>query len=193
MTTSRISNLRDALGGPHPLAAKKVKDHLDRYQIAFIRHSPFAVLATSDGDGNCDASPRGGQPGFCRVLDERTLLLPDIGGNRLFQSYENLESNPKAGFVFMIPGMEVTVRVNGRATVIEREEVEAAGADGAVHAPDDNAGLVQGMRLDIDEAYFHCPRSLTFGAVWSPELIETNAARSIKALADADPPSETPA
>ena len=183
---SRIDRLRETLGGPHPLAAKKVKDHLDKYQIGFIRHSPFAVMATSNSEGDCDASPRGGQPGFCQVVDERTLLMPDIGGNRLFQSYENFESNLKAGLVFVIPGFDVTVRVNGRVIVIEKDEVAAAGANGAVFEADDNAGLIQGFRLSIDEAYFHCPRSLTFGAVWKPEEILSNAGRSIAQLAAED-------
>lgn len=183
---SRIDALRETLGGPHPLAAKKVKDHLDRYQVGFIRHSPFAVMATSNSDGDCDASPRGGRPGFCEVVDTRTLLMPDIGGNRLFQSYENFESNPKAGLVFMITGIEVTLRVNGRVAVIEKEEVTAGGADGAVFDADDNAHLIQGFRMSIDEAYFHCPRSLTFGAVWNPEKITDNASRSIAQLAAED-------
>lgn len=186
MEDSRIDALRETLGGPHPLAAKKVKDHLDDYQIGFVHNAPFAVLATSDAEGNCDASPRGGHPGFCQVLDPRTLLIPDVGGNRLFQSYQNMEGNPKAGLLFMIPGIEVTVRVNGRVEVIEADDVRADGADGAVHAPDDNAGLVQGFRLHVDEAYFHCPRSFSFGAVWDREVIEANEGKSIAKLAKSE-------
>ena len=182
--TSRIAALREELGGPHPLAAKKVKDHLDDYQMGFIRNAPIAVMASANGDGDCDASPKGGKPGFCRILDPRTLLIPDVGGNRLFQSFENFETNPKAGFVFMIPGMDVTVRVNGRVEVLEPDDAAAAGADADVHSPDDNATLVQGFKLHVDEAYFHCPRSFGFGDVWNPETISSNAARSIKQLAE---------
>jgi len=81
---SRIDALRTELGGAHPIAAKKVKDHLEPYVRAFIENSPFAVMSSSNSSGDCDASPKGGEPGFVKVLDDRTLLIPDIGGNRLF-------------------------------------------------------------------------------------------------------------
>ena len=101
---SRIDNLRAELGGAHPLAATKVKDYLEPYVRAFIEHSPFAVMASSNANGDCDASPKGGKPGFIKVIDDRTLLIPDVGGNRLFQSFQNFESNPKAGFIFIDSG-----------------------------------------------------------------------------------------
>lgn len=179
---SRIDTLRDDLGGPHPAAAKKVKDHLEPLLQAFIRRSPFAVLASASADGDCDASPKGGRPGFIKVVDERTLLIPDVGGNRLFQSFQNFESNPKAGLVFMIPGMEVTVRVNGRVRVVEPAELETLGAAPEVSWTDDNAVLVQGILLTVDEAYFHCPRSFKFADLWSTETIEANGKLSLKDL-----------
>ncbi len=179
---SRIDALRVELGGAHPLAEKKVKPFLEPYVRAFIEHSPFAVMSSSNADGDCDASPKGGEPGFVKVIDDRTLLIPDVGGNRLFQSYQNFESNPKAGFLFMIPGMDVTVRVNGRIRVVDGDEMKARGMVPQVHNPDANAGLIQGIRLDIDEAYFHCPRSFQFGEVWNADTIATNRARSLKDL-----------
>ncbi|MEM7081018.1 MAG: pyridoxamine 5'-phosphate oxidase family protein [Pseudomonadota bacterium] len=179
---SRIAAMREEMGGAHPLAAKKVKDHLEPYLAAFIENASFAVMASADADGNCDASPKGGHPGFVRVVDERTLFIPDVGGNRLFQSFENFESNAKAGFVFMIPGMEVTARVNGRVNIIEATDVAARGIDVEVHHPDDNAIMVQGIELSIDEAYFHCPRSMQFADLWNTEVIDTNKARSLKSL-----------
>jgi predicted pyridoxine 5'-phosphate oxidase superfamily flavin-nucleotide-binding protein len=179
---SRIDALRTELGGAHPLAATKVKPHLEPYVRAFIERSPFAVMASSNAEGDCDASPKGGLPGFVKVLDARTLLVPDIGGNRLFQSFQNFESNPKAGFLFMIPGMDVTVRVNGRVRVVDRADLEARGVAPEVLNPDGNAGLVQGLLLDVDEAYFHCPRSFQFAALWNTEAIAVNAKKSIKDL-----------
>lgn len=178
---SRVDQLRDDLGGPHPLAVNKVKDHLEPLVQAFIARSPFAVLASSNADGDCDASPKGGLPGFIKVLDERTLLIPDIGGNRLFQSYQNFESNPKAGLVFMIPGFEVTVRVNGRVQVIESEELQ--GLQPEVGWSDANAGLVQGLKLSVDEAYLHCPRAFKFANLWNSETIGGNSKLSLKDLA----------
>ena len=116
---SRIANMRDERG-VHPLAENKVKDFLEPYVQAFIENSPFVVVASSNSEGDCDASPKGGKPGFIKIIDDRTLMMPDIGGNNLFQSFENYESNAKIGLVFMIPGMDTTVRVNGRVTVVER-------------------------------------------------------------------------
>ncbi|MEM9621683.1 MAG: pyridoxamine 5'-phosphate oxidase family protein [Pseudomonadota bacterium] len=176
---SRIAQMREQLGGAHPLAANKVKDHLEPYVRAFIESASFAVMASADDQGNCDASPKGGKPGFVQVVDERTLFIPDVGGNRLFQSFENFESNPKAGFVFMIPGMEVTARVNGRVQIVEREDCNVV-VD--VHNADDNAVLIQGIELSVDEAYFHCPRSMQFADLWNEDTIQSNRQRSIASL-----------
>lgn len=179
---SRIDALRIELGGAHPVAEKKVKDHLEPYVQAFIEQAPFAVMASSNSNGDCDTSPKGGLPGFVKVLDERTLLIPDIGGNRLFQSYQNFESNPKAGFLFMIPGMDVTVRVNGRVRVVEPDELKTMGIKPELLNPDGNAGLIQGLVLEVDEAYFHCPRSFQFAELWNTDTIAANRKRSIKDL-----------
>ncbi len=188
---SRIDALRDAMGGAHELAVNKVKDHLEPYVQAFIENSPFAILSSADAEGNCDASPKGGLPGFIKVVDERTLLVPDIGGNRLFQTYQNFESNPRAGLLFMIPGMNVTVRVNGRVSLMEPDRLAERHIEPELSWKDENSGLVQGILLDIDEAYFHCPRSMQFADLWNTETIETNAAISLKSLKKKDGPSLT--
>lgn len=179
---SRINQLRDDLGGPHPAAATKVKDHLEPNVQAFIRKAPFAVMASASADGDCDASPKGGLPGFIKIVDERTLLIPDVGGNRLFQGYQNFESNPKAGLVFMIPGVETTARVNGRVRVVQGEELAGFVAAAEVSWSDANARLIQGLLLTVDEAYFHCPRSFKFADLWNAEVIAGNASRSLKEL-----------
>lgn len=181
---SRIDQLREELGGAHPMAAKKVKDHMDPYVQGFIKHSPFAVMASSDADGNCDASPKGGHPGWIKVVDDKTLLIPDIGGNNLFQTYHNFESNPKVGLVFMIPGMDVTSRVNGHIELVEQSQMDERGIEPELHNPDNNSGLVQGILLHVDEAYFHCPRSFQFAKLWDTEQIEGNAELSIKSMAE---------
>ena len=179
---SRIDQLRESLGGAHELAVDKVKDHLEPYVQAFIENAPFAILSTADADGNCDASPKGGLPGFIKVIDERTLLVPDIGGNRLFQSYQNFESNPKAGLLFMIPGLNVTARVNGRVQLLEPGDLQARGINPELSWSDDNSGLIQGIVLHIDEAYFHCPRSMQFADLWNTDTITDNASISLKSL-----------
>ncbi len=179
---SRIDALRSDLGGPHPQAAIKIRDYLPPRIQAFIRNSPFAVMASADAEGNCDASPKGGLPGFIKVLDERTLLIPDIGGNRLFQSYHNFESNPRAALIFMIPGTESTVRVNGRVQIVDAHDLAGRGIVPELHEADDNSGLIQGLTLSVDEAYFHCPRAFKFAALWDTDVIRANARRSLEDL-----------
>ena len=124
---SRIANMRDERG-VHPLAENKVKDFLEPYVQAFIENSPFVVVASSNSEGDCDASPKGGKPGFIKIIDDRTLMMPDIGGNNLFQSFENYESNAKIGLVFMIPGMDTTVLSESMAVLRLWKEMSLLGS-----------------------------------------------------------------
>ena len=80
-------------------------------------------MATSNGQGDCDASPKGGMPGFVKVLNDKQLFIPDVAGNKLFHGYGNIETNPKAGFIFFIPGHNQTVRVNGKVRVVDGPEL----------------------------------------------------------------------
>jgi predicted pyridoxine 5'-phosphate oxidase superfamily flavin-nucleotide-binding protein len=114
----------EAFGYPKDRAVTKLKPHMTEYVQEFVKHSPFAVMATSNAAGQCDASPKGGMPGFVRVLDEKHLLFPDVAGNKLFQSYKNVDSNPHIGLLFMIPGMNDTVRVNGKVTIVDKEDLD---------------------------------------------------------------------
>jgi len=152
---------------------KKIFPKLNPMIQEFVRAAPFAVLSTADGEGNCDASPKGGMPGFVKVIDEHRLLLPDVAGNRLFQSYENLETNPKAALLFFVPGCDWTVRVNGRASVVEKSDGRLAGIDPEVFEHDDNTKILQGILLEVDEAYAQCPRAFTFSKLWDVERIES--------------------
>ena len=178
---SRIAKLRDERG-VHPLAENKVKDVLEPYVQAFIENSPFVVVASSNSEGDCDASPKGGKPGFVKIIDDRTLMMPDIGGNNLFQSFENYETNAKIGLVFMIPGMDTTVRVNGRVTVVEKDELVGKFGKPELYWSDDNANFVQATVIYVDEAYFHCPRSFKFANLWDPNTIKSNSSKSIASL-----------
>jgi predicted pyridoxine 5'-phosphate oxidase superfamily flavin-nucleotide-binding protein len=136
------------------------------------------VLSSADASGNCDASPKGGKPGFVKVIDDRHLVLPDVKGNRLFQSYENVDTNPHVALLFMIPGINSTARVNGAAEVIDLSTLGERGITIEVHAPDDNAALQQGLLITVEEAYGQCPRALSFGGLWDTEAISENAATS---------------
>jgi hypothetical protein len=182
MTMGRLENIRSESGGIHPLAENKVKDYLEPYVRGFIESSPFVVVASSNADGDCDASPKGGKPGFVKIIDERTLMMPDIGGNNLFQSFENYESNAKIGLIFMIPGMDTTVRVNGRVTVVDKESFTQRVAAPELYWSDKNARFVQATIIQIDQAYFHCPRSFKFASLWDTETIQANSQRSITSL-----------
>ena len=118
------SRFNDQFGDMSPRSKDKVKGEMSEFVQAFIAASPFVVMATADPDGNCDASPKGGKPGFVKVIDRGRLLLPDVAGNRLFQSYQNMDDNPHVGLLFMIPGLNDTVRINGTVSIVDREELE---------------------------------------------------------------------
>ena len=162
-------------GYPAERTAGKVKSAMAGWIQEFIRHSPFCVLATSSADGDCDASPKGGKPGFVKVLNDKQLFIPDVAGNKLFHGYSNIESNPKAGLIFFIPGHNNTVRVNGRVRVIDRSELTDVQLE--VHNPDDKAVVLQGLLLDVEESYSHCPRALKFSSLWDINEISRNIAK----------------
>ena len=167
--SNRIDHLRSKYGSPSERSSKKVQPYLTAEIIEFIQRSPFAVLASSDSKGNCDASPRGGLPGFVKVLSDTQLFIPDIKGNKLFQSFGNFESNPKAGMIFFIPGDKRMVRVNGRVAIVEKEKMASIWDQLEVVNEDETSMLIQGFTLDVDEAYSHCPRALQFSDLWSLE------------------------
>ncbi len=161
-------------GEPSERARRKVADRMDPYVQEFVRHACFAVLSTADSSGRCDASPRGGHPGFVKVLDDRRLLLPDVRGNKLFQSYANIDANPNVGLVFFIPGVDYTARINGRARVVDEEALKARGISMEIFNPDDEAALLQGLLIEVEESYPHCPRALKFSRLWDEGVIAAN-------------------
>jgi uncharacterized protein len=176
-TTAR-SNMenkyQNKFGYPAERIKGKVKPVMAAWIQDFIRRSPFCVLATSNANGDCDASPKGGKPGFVKVLNDKQLFIPDVAGNKLFHGYANIESNSKAGLIFFIPGHNSTVRVNGNVTVIDRSELPNVQLE--VHDPDEKAEVLQGLLLDVEESYSHCPRALKFSRLWDVEEISKNIA-----------------
>ncbi len=164
----------DKFGHPAERTRGKVKSYMAGWIQDFIRHSPFCVVATSNDNGDCDASPKGGKPGFIKVLNDKQLFIPDVAGNKLFHGYGNIESNPKAGLVFFIPGHHSTVRVNGTVKVIDASEMKDIELE--VHNPDERAKVLQGLLLDVEEAYSHCPRALRFANLWDIDTIAKHIA-----------------
>jgi PPOX class probable FMN-dependent enzyme len=154
--------LRETLGEPADVVKAKINDRLNELTRQFVERSPFLCLATSAADGTCDVSPRGDPAGFVKVLDERTLLLPDRPGNRLADSFRNVLENPHVALIFVIPGISDTFRVNGRATIVEDPELLAPCAvEGKVPT--------LGLLIEVDEAYTHCPKAFLRARLWDPE------------------------
>lgn len=153
--------LRSLLGDPLPIIRSKVTDRLNETTRVFIERSPFVCLATSDAAGHCDVSPRGDAAGFVRILDDRTLLLPERPGNRLADSLTNIVRNPRVGLLFILPGVGDTFRVNGRATLT---------TDAALLAPSTIEGKPPrlGILVDIETAYTHCPKAFLRSKLWDP-------------------------
>jgi hypothetical protein len=175
VTSTFDNRFTQQFGVPSERAQTKVKGFLTDAVKEFIAQSPFLVMATADADGNCDASPKGGTPGFVQILDDQRLLIPDVAGNKLFQSYLNVTANPCVGLIFFIPGDNGTVRVNGRVSIVSKEELDARGIVLSVKNPDDSAKMLQGLVIEVDEAYTHCPRALKFADLWNVEAIRRNS------------------
>jgi PPOX class probable FMN-dependent enzyme len=154
-------SLRALIGEPAPLTCAKIVDRLTPLTRLFIERAPFMCLATSDDRGRCDVSPRGDPPGFVRILDERTLLVPERPGNRLADSLTNILKNPRVGMIFIIPGITDTFRVNGRATLT---------TDAALLEPSTVEGKVPklGILVDIEEAYTQCSKAFLRSKLWEP-------------------------
>jgi uncharacterized protein len=180
-------------GVPLERIQTKVKDFLPEPVKAFIAESPFLVMSTSDRQGRCDASPKGGEPGFVRILDDHHLLLPDVAGNKLFQSYLNMDENPHVGLVFFIPGISEVVRVNGRVTIVSREALDGHQVERSMYNPDGDRAVQQGIVIEVEEAYTHCPRAMNYSRLWDEEEIRRRKQSGRHPLRGAAIPAAAPA
>lgn len=140
------AELRALIGEPAQLTCAKVSNCPNSLTRLFIERSPFICIASSDPSGNCDLSPRGDPVGFVRILDDRTLLIPERPGNRLADSLRNMLANPHIGVLFFVPGVTDTFRVNGRASITTDAELLAPSAV-------EGKSPLLGILVDIDEAY----------------------------------------
>ncbi|MBL8699261.1 MAG: pyridoxamine 5'-phosphate oxidase family protein [Alphaproteobacteria bacterium] len=155
------AELREIFGSPSALAAVKVIPALDAHCRNFIALSPFLVIASTSRDGRADASPKGDPPGFVKVLDDRTLAIPDRLGNNRIDTFLNVVENPEIGLIFFVPGVEETLRVNGRA-VISRDPTLLSRMVEQGKTP--KVALVVSVR----EAYLHCAKALKRSRLWDP-------------------------
>jgi uncharacterized protein len=148
-------------GAPSDRAQLKERGGFDAESRRFIELSPFLLISTSGADGTCDVSPKGDAPGFVRVLDDRHLVIPERNGNKRFDSLKNLLTNPHIGILFLVPGCDYTLRVNGRAWITrDRPLLESLAAQGVT--PKIAIGV------EAQQAYFHCVKSFRRSRLWTP-------------------------
>jgi PPOX class probable FMN-dependent enzyme len=161
MTVTRAV-LREHLGDPGDPARLKAVAELDEHCERILALSPFAVVATSGADGSCDASPRGGPPGFIRMLSPGQVAIGELPGNRLFDGAQNLTENPHAALLVMVPGVIETLRIEGTAHITTEEGLRVATAiDGKLPW----GALV----VDVEKAFVHCGKAFKRSRLWEPE------------------------
>ena len=154
-----IDQLRGLVGEPNPRTKLKILDHLDEQARAFVAASPLLLLSTASGEGDIEVSPKGDLPGFVRVENNRTILIPDRPGNNLALGLRNILVNPHVEIIFLLPATGETLRISGRAEILSdpelRERLSAKGAPAIVV-----------IRVGIERAYFHCARALLRSRLW---------------------------
>lgn len=161
-----FDQLHALYGQPSELVRKIQLSRLERHSIAFIQHSPFAVLATADGRGQADISPKGDAPGFVHVVDEQTLHLPDRLGNNRIESLRHIIENPRVGLLFFVPGRDETLRVHGTARIRIDAELLAK-------------YVVQGklprsvIEIAVEDVRFHCGKAIIRSKLWKTEAQTT--------------------
>jgi len=161
-TLDSLDAVREIIGEPSQMMPMKLHDSLDEKSMGFIRRSPMLLLATAGSDGTPEVSPKGDQPGFVAVERPTTLLVPERKGNRLIFSLQNILDNPQVAMIFLIPGTEETLRVQGRAELTADPELcERFTARGRP------ALLV--TRVMVERCYFHCAKAFKRSRLWDPD------------------------
>ncbi|MFF4617783.1 pyridoxamine 5'-phosphate oxidase family protein [Nonomuraea jabiensis] len=156
------AELRELLGEVMPRAATKERVRLHERDREWLAASPFCLIATSDDAGACDVSPKGDPAGFVHVIDDTTIAIPDRPGNRRADGFLNVLTNPHVGLIFLIPGRNETLRVNGRARLIRE-------------APFFDEMIVKGHRphlalvVEIEQIFFHCAKAFLRSSLWKPD------------------------
>lgn len=150
--------LRDIFGWPADRSVNKQLDRLDKHCRMIIERSPFLLIGSSDGR-RCDVSPKGDARGFVRVLDDRTIAIPDLPGNNRLDSLTNFIANPQVGIIFMVPGMDETLRINGRVSLVrDAELLESMSVGGKLP----KLAIV----VEVEEVFTHCPKAFIRSSLW---------------------------
>jgi uncharacterized protein len=157
-----IEDLRKVIEEPAPFVAKKVLAAIDGYCKDFIAKSPFICVGTSDSKYRQDVSPKGDAPGFVKVLDETTLLIPDRPGNHLAFGFKNIIETKRIGLIFLVPGVKETLRVNGEATISKDPELlKTLSVDG-------KPALLCTI-VDVKECFIHCGKAFIRSKLWQTD------------------------
>ncbi len=177
-TVTTLEELREVIAPPSDLVTSKEVSELDEHCRNFIARSPFILIASTDGEGSIDISPKGDPAGFVRVLDDRTLAIPDRPGNHRADTFVNVIRHPFIGLIFLIPGTKNTLRVRGRATIVRDLELRETMA---VNGRLPELALVVG----VTTAYFHCAKCIIRSRLWSDEQSTTAVGDDDRLLAEA--------
>jgi uncharacterized protein len=159
-TVADVSELRALYGQPSGLAVRKSLRRLDRHCREFIRLSPFLLVSTQ-GPGGADISPRGDPSGFVSVEDDETILIPDRPGNNRIDTLENILHNPRVGIIFLVPGLNESLRINGVAEIVVGAELRCLAHLDRVPKT--------AIRVRVEEVFFHCAKALIRSQLWDPE------------------------
>ncbi|WP_033068527.1 pyridoxamine 5'-phosphate oxidase family protein [Thalassospira australica] len=151
--------LRAIYGDPIEIAVAKCLTALDPHCKHFIGLAPFAVISSADANGDADVSPRGDGPGFIKVLDDNTIVMPDRPGNNRVDTLSNIIENPKVGMLFFVPGVNETLRLNGLAEISTDPELLVLFAD-TPKPP------ITAIKVTVEEAFLHCAKSLMRSKLW---------------------------
>lgn len=158
-------SLRRHYAATHDLAIKKMQRRLDRHARAFIARSPFLCIGTQNPDGKADVSPRGDPAGFVKVLDPQTLAIPDRPGNNRLDTLVNILANPSVGILFIVPGFDDTLRVNGQASLSTDPDLLATMS---VEGRAPKLAIV----VRVSEAFLHCAKAFRRSKLWNPEQFQ---------------------
>ena len=153
------ADLRARYNRPSERAVRKQLDHLDPHCRRFVELSPFVLLASSGRSRQADVSPRGGEPGFVTILDDRTLAIPDSPGNNRLDSLTNVVENPEVALLFLVPGVDEVLRVNGTAEVLDDETLRAA-------LTTRGRPPATVIRIAVRDAYLHCAKAVMRARLW---------------------------
>lgn len=159
MNIENIEQLRELYGYPKGRAKDKVLQTLDKHAVNFIKTSPFLIMSTVSAEGQMDASPRGGQAGFVKIIDKNTIIIPDSKGNNRLDSLSNIIETESVGMIFLIPGVDETLRINGKAQISASPEYLS------LFKSENNLPKVC-IVVSIEELFLHCAKALMRSKLW---------------------------